>query len=129
MNTETINRLRANHHKALESLATNGVPGLTLWRRLNRLEREVHDATTATAEIPISELVEYEKLRIRAEEAEAQGDELRAERDRLLAECVALRVVAMAAQGVVDDDADNDTPASAAMEQLRDALAAIKRTP
>jgi len=35
---EWISRRRVNHHKALETIAGNGVPGLTLWRQLTRLE-------------------------------------------------------------------------------------------
>jgi len=44
---EWLARRRAAHHKALESLATNGKPGLTLWRALRRLESITHAATTA----------------------------------------------------------------------------------
>ena len=48
MKTEThIDRARLAHHKALESLCTNGTPGLTLWRKLRRLEVEANAAATA----------------------------------------------------------------------------------
>lgn len=35
-----IQRQRMNHHRALEAIATNGKPGLSLWRALLRIERE-----------------------------------------------------------------------------------------
>lgn len=38
---------RTAHHGTLAKLATNGADGLTLWRKLRRLETEVHLATTA----------------------------------------------------------------------------------
>lgn len=48
---EHVQRWRTNHHKALEALATqdgfNPQSGLNLWRKLHRLETEVHSATTA----------------------------------------------------------------------------------
>lgn len=42
-----IQRRRENHHKALESLATNGIPGLKLWRKLRRIENRAHGFATA----------------------------------------------------------------------------------
>jgi hypothetical protein len=42
-----IDRRRANHHRALESLATNGQSGLQLWRKLRRIEKRAHSFATA----------------------------------------------------------------------------------
>lgn len=47
---ETIQRHRAAHHAALESLAKQvgcNKPGLTLWRELRRLESKLHRACEA----------------------------------------------------------------------------------
>ena len=45
--TEQTERARKIHHTALEALCTTNTPGLTLWRKLRRLEKEANDAATA----------------------------------------------------------------------------------
>ena len=47
--SEHITRARTNHLRALETLRAPSckLSGLQLWRKLVKLEREVHDATTA----------------------------------------------------------------------------------
>ena len=51
MKTQSANtaRARAAHHAALETLRAPGckLSGMAIWRKLRRLEQEVHDATTA----------------------------------------------------------------------------------
>lgn len=42
-----IQRRRENHHRALESLATNGIPGLKLWRKLRRIENRANGFAVA----------------------------------------------------------------------------------
>jgi hypothetical protein len=42
-----VEKFRANHHAALESMATNGEDGLSLWRKLRRIERIASNAAAA----------------------------------------------------------------------------------
>lgn len=46
-NKETVEKWRKAHHAALEQLANNKTPGLTLWRKLRRIENQAHNAATA----------------------------------------------------------------------------------
>lgn len=61
---EQVQRWRDNHHRALESLATNGKSGLSLWRALLRIERKAHGYATALC---IRDISEAEQNRVERE--------------------------------------------------------------
>ena len=52
---EHVQRWRGNHHRALQTLATNGKSGLSLWRALLRIERKAHSYAEALCSRDISE--------------------------------------------------------------------------